>query len=105
MRFVLPLAAVLAVATFAHAQTVQITAPGVGICVNGGCVPAPPTIIYQPRVVYQPQMSYQALQYQGTTIQPRTYATPLRNRWFGRYRVQHTFAPATNGTCINGNCK
>ncbi|MCW4040197.1 MAG: hypothetical protein NWE83_05545 [Candidatus Bathyarchaeota archaeon] len=49
----------------------------------------PPQMMYQPRVYYQPY------QYQGSVIRDKTYATPLRNMFFGTYRIDHYYKPYT----------
>lgn len=102
------------------------TATTYGQCVGGRCggggmvygqpmyaVPAAPQIIYQPQVRMQP------MQYQGTVVNRRTYATPIRNFLFGTGSTQHYYRPmqqqpqqqygqpyrqSGQPQCINGNC-
>ena len=44
-------------------------------------------------MVYRPVIYYQPMQYAGTSIQRKEYKTPIRDLFFGRYRVQHYYSP------------
>ena len=46
-----------------------------------------------PQVRYVPQTTYQPYQYQGSTYQQRTYATPFRSWLFGRGVITHRVTP------------
>ena len=46
-----------------------------------------------PAVVYRPQVQYVPYQLDRTVVTQKAYRTPLRNLFFGRYRVQHYYAP------------
>jgi hypothetical protein len=55
---------------------------------------APPPAFYYPappQRIYQPQIEYKPLDYQGSKIYRREYATPLRDMLFGRYRIYHQY--------------
>ena len=98
MRTALCLALLLLCST-AYGQYAQVIAPGAGVCVGPTCgvsvrVNAPPPIMWQPRVQMQP------MQYQGSQMYLRQYRTPIRNWWFGRYRVIHQYSPCQNGQCV-----
>ena len=78
--------------------TLCIAAPASAQCGGGSCdmgggmmmgMPqfrAVPPVIMQPRTVMQP------MYYQGSTVTPKQYATPIRSRLFGSATVQHQYS-------------
>lgn len=90
MRFAFSIAALLVAGT-CFAQGPQL------ICQDGRCWQAPvilqQAVIAAPQQIYVPQVTYQPYQLQSTQVQERVYRTPLRNLLFGKYRVQHQYAP------------
>lgn len=53
-----------------------------------------PHVYYVPAPqIYVPQVQLVPYQYQGTQVYERQYATPIRDLFFGRYRIQHQYAP------------
>ena len=68
-------------------------------CLNGACgqtviqigIPQQVYIPPAPPVVYRPVTTYQPLQYQGSVIGERRYATPIRDSLFGRWFGFHYY--------------
>lgn len=54
-----------------------------------GYVATPPPVVYRRQVYYQP------LQYQGSVVYRKNYATPLRNAIFGTWGMNNYYSPAT----------
>ena len=88
MKYAAFIVAALVFPAFCQAQTV---------CIGGNCgasvyVQTPGVRVQvAPPVVYQPQVTYKPYVYRGSTISERRYPTPWRDRWFGRYSIQHYY--------------
>ena len=46
-----------------------------------------------PQVIYRPQIQLVPYLYQNSTVRQMEYPTPLRNLFFGRYRINHYYQP------------
>ena len=68
-------------------QTLQVPAAPVYV------QPAYAVPYYVPPVIYQPQIQWVPYQLDRTEVMQRDYRTPIRDLFFGRYRVQHYYRP------------
>ena len=65
---------------------------GGGSCGSGGMSMGMPQFRAVPPVIMQPRTVMQPMYYQGSTVTPKQYATPIRSRLFGTATVAHQYS-------------
>jgi len=58
--------------------------------------PAYPVYVPAQQVIYRPYVQMVPYQYQGSSVHQIQYPTPLRDLLFGKYRIDHYYAPQMN---------